>query len=121
MGYRHQAFLIARVAPERNATTLKYRCIAGIHHQWCRGAQPLEAARRFERLAKQKVNASLLLEDIRQYPERVSKNPRMPCPYAAWILQNAFSVANIDDNSSCSAAHLISADMGSSFFGAVFD
>ena len=106
MGQRHQAFLIARVHASRiDPTQLKYRCVAAIHHQWCYAKLPLRAAHLFERLANQKDNAALLLDDLKQYAERNDSNPAHPCPYAEWLLFNAFS--------SRSSAVLLEANMGS--------
>jgi hypothetical protein len=111
MGARHQAFLIARVATQTGGNAFRYRCVGAIHHQYCYAERPLHAAHRLKRLAEQKDNASLILEDLRRYSERNQEDPEHPCPYAEWILLNAFSKANIDGDDHISEAHIIEANL----------
>jgi hypothetical protein len=96
MGQRHQIYLIARVNLKQGETTAAYRCVAAVHHQWCYRSNPLEGVRKLEKLLKHQEATSLLREELRRYPEVIETNPDHPCPYAEWVLQNAFSRANID-------------------------
>ncbi|KAH6903230.1 hypothetical protein BKA70DRAFT_1060261, partial [Coprinopsis sp. MPI-PUGE-AT-0042] len=95
---RHQAYLIARVTLNQGEMKTAYRCVAAVHHQWCRREIALLAIRRLERLLNQAEIALLVREDLRTYSQRNKVDPAHPCPYAEWILQNAFSRLDIDDN-----------------------
>ncbi|TFK17513.1 hypothetical protein FA15DRAFT_698416 [Coprinopsis marcescibilis] len=88
MGERHQALLIGRVS--RRDGTSRYRCIAALH-DWCDGETPIRNAHRFSLIAKQPDNASLIREELQNYPENVEKLPKAPCPYALSLLEMAWT------------------------------
>ncbi|KAH6903233.1 hypothetical protein BKA70DRAFT_1301980 [Coprinopsis sp. MPI-PUGE-AT-0042] len=100
MGQRHQVYLVARVTPKPGETATAYRCVAAVHHQWCYRTAPLRGVHKFERLVKQAEASLLIREELRKYPQRSGINPEHPCPYAEWVLQNAFSSIDIDDGES---------------------
>ena len=88
MGYRHQAFLIARV-PQDLGGHPRYRCVAAYHHQWCYGDFPLLAIRRFLTLVKQKENAEIVIEELLGINSEYGEKPGtrdVPCPFAAALL-----------------------------------
>ena len=103
MGQRHQVFLIARVTPySKPLGETRYRCVAALHHQWCYGRLPLNAATRFFTLIKQKENAEIIREEIlnihglygifRTRPQL----PEVPCPFTHYLMQSAWS-SNLND------------------------
>ena len=126
MGQRHQVFLIARVnskAHEKTPTKIRYyRCIAAFHHRWCCGRLPLKAARRFLTLAKQKDNAQIIREELRNFDNATSLH--VPCPYSLFLLATAWTVDLTPDNGYNSTGIIESAQMGSgegrSYFQAFF-
>jgi hypothetical protein len=100
MGQRHQIYLIARVNIKQGETAVAYRCVAAVHHQWCYRSRPLRGVIKLERLLKHQEATSLILQELHRYREVIETNPDHPCPYTEWVLQNAFSDANIDDMNS---------------------
>jgi hypothetical protein len=98
MGQRHQVFLIARVAPHgKPLGETRYRCIAALHHQWCYGRLPLQAATRFITLIKQKENAEIIREEIDNIHglygifETPPELPKLPCPFAFFLMLSAWT------------------------------
>ena len=122
MGRTHQAFLIARVnskAHEKTPTKIHYyRCIAAFHHQWCYGRLPLKAARRFLTLAKQKDNAQIIREELRDFDNATSLH--VPCPYSLFLLVTAWTVNLTPGNGYNSSGIVNSAQMGSGKGGSYF-
>ncbi|KAF5338848.1 hypothetical protein D9758_015572 [Tetrapyrgos nigripes] len=102
MGQRHQVFLIARLVPHGSTTgQAYYRCIAAHHHQWCYGTLPLKGTRRFLALLKNENNAEIIRDEIRRAQGVYGRNvigtdergplmPLMPCPYALFLLTQAW-------------------------------
>ena len=87
MGQRHQAWIIARVKPHGGGKP-HYRCIGGLHHQWCYGSLPLKGLIRIATLLKQKPNADIVQEELRaiegKYGSHLAEAPKIPnCPYVA--------------------------------------
>lgn len=98
MGQRHQVYLIARVTPHgKPLGETRYRCIAALHHQWCYGRLPLQAATRFINLIKQKENAEIIREEINDihglYGEfgTLPELPEVPCPFAHFLMHSAWT------------------------------
>ena len=128
MGQRHQVFLIARVAPHgKPLGETRYRCIAALHHQWCYGRLPLQAATRFITLIKQKENAEIIREEISGINglygvfETAPRPPKVPCPFAHFLLLSALtSNLNGPEEFYTSRAHDLPAGMGSSEGGMGF-
>jgi hypothetical protein len=123
MGQRHQAFAIARIRP-RGESTAKYRCVAAFHHQWCYGRLPLAATHRFLMLIKQKDNAEIIREELRQLDGKFGRwrqkpaLPKIPCPYIAFLLGSTWSLDLSDPNDfyACGLSFrsgVLSANMGS--------
>ncbi|EDR04956.1 uncharacterized protein LACBIDRAFT_330180 [Laccaria bicolor S238N-H82] len=115
MGQRHQAFLIARVKSKAHGETpaeTRYRCIAALHHQWCYGRLPVKAARRFLTLVKQKDNAQIILEELRNFDNATSS--KIPCPYSLFLLTSAWTVDLTPGEEYNSGGSILSAEMGSS-------
>ncbi|KAK7035561.1 hypothetical protein VNI00_011854 [Paramarasmius palmivorus] len=98
MGRRHQVFLIARLIPASSGkqTQARYRCIAGLHHQWCYGYLPISATRRFFNLLKNPDNAEIVRDEIRRAHGRYGRQgqdpeiPDMAFPYIQMLLTQAF-------------------------------
>ena len=115
MGQRHQVFLIARVNSKAHEKTpakiCHYRCIAAFHHQWCYGRLPLKAARRFLTLAKQKDNAQIIREELRNFDNATSLH--VPCPYSLFLLATAWTVDLTPGSEYNSTGIIESAQMGS--------
>ncbi|KAG7093505.1 hypothetical protein E1B28_007180 [Marasmius oreades] len=84
MGQRFQAYVIARI----NST---YRCIAGWHNQWCWGALPAQAARRFIDLVKVKSNADIIREELKAFSLDKTDSDDHPCPFINFLLAVAIN------------------------------
>ncbi|KAI0628358.1 hypothetical protein C8Q77DRAFT_1068144 [Trametes polyzona] len=97
MGQRHQAWLIARLKG-RGDTEPRYRCIGGIHDQWCYGSLPLKAVIRMTALLKQELNAQIVEEELSRYTSKNESQLDEPCPYTTFLLNLAFN-ADLDRNS----------------------
>ncbi|KAL1746544.1 hypothetical protein HDZ31DRAFT_62099 [Schizophyllum fasciatum] len=98
MGQRHQAWIIAKVVPHGGGRA-RYRCIGGLHHQWCYGTLPIKAVLRMATLLGQKSNAQIVKEELRSiegkygpYMAETPNIPDVPCPYTAFLLYLAFTV-----------------------------
>ncbi|KAF5338855.1 hypothetical protein D9758_015579 [Tetrapyrgos nigripes] len=113
MGQRHQVFLIARLVPHGSTTgQAYYRCIVAHHHQWCYGTLPLKGTRRFLALLKNENNAEIIRDEIRRAQGVYGRNvkgtadergplmPLMPCPYALFLLTQAWDcdVGDVKDS-----------------------
>ena len=95
MGQRHQAWIIARVKPHGGGKP-RYRCIGGIHHQWCYGSLPLKGLIRIATLLQQKPNADIVQEELRaiegKYGSHLAEAPKIPnCPYVPYISRSSSS------------------------------
>ena len=93
MGQRHQAWIIARVKPHGGGKP-RYRCIGGIHHQWCYGSLPLKGLIRIATLLKQKPNADIVQEELRaiegKYGSHLAEAPKIPnCPYVLFVSRSS--------------------------------
>ncbi|KAL1753441.1 hypothetical protein FB107DRAFT_276705 [Schizophyllum commune] len=104
MGQRHQAWIIARVKPHGGGKP-RYRCIGGIHHQWCYGSLPLKGLIRIATLLQQKPNADIVQEELRaiegKYGSHLAEAPKIPncpCRYTTFLLNLAFN-ADLDPES----------------------
>ena len=120
MGQRHQVYLIARVTPHgKPLGETRYRCIAALHHQWCYGRLPLQAATRFINLIKQKENAEIIREEINNIHGLYGifrtrpKLPGVPCPFALFLLHSAWTTdLNDSENFYESSGSILLAGMG---------
>ncbi|KAI5826178.1 hypothetical protein K523DRAFT_204032, partial [Schizophyllum commune Tattone D] len=97
MGQRHQAFLIAKVVPHGGGRA-RYRCIAALHHQNCDRPIYVRSLCRLLKLLRQPGNARIVREDLASiqgkygpYMREKPLAPRIPCPFAAYLLNVAFS------------------------------
>ncbi|KAI5889170.1 uncharacterized protein SCHCODRAFT_02585197 [Schizophyllum commune H4-8] len=104
MGQRHQAWIIAQVKPHGGGKP-RYRCIGGLHHQWCYGSLPLKGLIRIATLLKQKPNAEIVQEELRSiegkygsHLDEAPKIPNCPCRYTTFLLNLAFN-ADLDSDS----------------------
>ncbi|KAF9028613.1 hypothetical protein BDP27DRAFT_1196222, partial [Rhodocollybia butyracea] len=94
---RHQAYIIARLIPHGSTDgKAYYRCIGGVHHQWCYGSLPLRKADHFITLVKN--NSVLIGEELKSIQGqfgRFGQEPEIspfPCPYLHFLLASAFNI-----------------------------
>ncbi|KAF9070731.1 hypothetical protein BDP27DRAFT_1323326 [Rhodocollybia butyracea] len=97
MGQRHQAYIIARLIPHGSTDgKAYYRCIGGVHHQWCYGSLPLLKADHFITLVKN--NPAMIREELKSIQGqfgRFGQEPTIsavPCPYLHFLLASAFNI-----------------------------
>ncbi|KAL1704347.1 hypothetical protein EV121DRAFT_206026 [Schizophyllum commune] len=97
MGQRHQAFLIAKVVPHGGGRA-RYRCIAALHHQNCDRPIYVRSVCRLLTLLRQPGNARIVREELASiqgkygpYMREKSLAPKILCPFAAYLLNVAFS------------------------------
>jgi hypothetical protein len=103
MDQKHQVFAIARIRLHGESTA-KYRCVAAssFHHQpeWRDGRVrlPLAATHRFLTLIRQKDNAEIIREELRQLDgkfgrwKQQSALPGIACPYVAFLLGSTWTL-----------------------------
>ncbi|KAL1714793.1 hypothetical protein EV715DRAFT_208770 [Schizophyllum commune] len=97
MGQRLQAFLIAKVVPHGGGRA-RYRCIAAPHYQKCACPIHIRSVCRLLTLLRQPGNARIVREELASiagkygpYMREETLAPRIPCPFAAYLLNVAFS------------------------------
>lgn len=89
MGQQHQAYLIAQILSTDDSQA-RYKCVAAIHHQWCYGRLPLQAARRFITLAEQDPNARIICAELDRLSTIDFRKIKQPSHYLATLLAIAF-------------------------------
>ena len=92
MGYRHQAFVVARVG--LHGTPVEYQCVASFWHQWCSdGMIPVRAVRWFVSMITRRETADIVRGELRQLEVQGWEpvDPDRPCPFILSLLCHAYT------------------------------